>query len=100
MYLSPNVFLFKVRRLQRNHSSDAAPKATTSGVSEEATLSHVGQMYSPRLLKRHGHTHRPDVHTVDLGNRKAKRIVLGDWYTQGSVVRWDMRGPKLQTLPR
>ena len=48
----------------------------------------------------HGHTHRPDVHTIDLGNRRAKRIVLGDWYTQGSVVRWDMRGPKLQVMPR
>ena len=48
----------------------------------------------------HGHTHRPDVHTVDLGNRRAKRIVLGDWYTQGSVLRWDMRGPKLQAMPR
>jgi len=48
----------------------------------------------------HGHTHRPGVHTVDLGNRKAKRIVLGDWYTQGSVVRWDSRGPKLEKLPR
>ena len=48
----------------------------------------------------HGHTHRPDVHTVDLGSRKAKRIVLGDWYTQGSVLRWDLRGPKLQAMPR
>ena len=48
----------------------------------------------------HGHTHRPDIHTVDLGNRKAKRIVLGDWYTQGSVVRWDSRGPKLEAMPR
>ena len=48
----------------------------------------------------HGHTHRPDVHTVDLGNRKAKRVVLGDWYSQGSVVRWDLRGPKLEVMPR
>lgn len=48
----------------------------------------------------HGHTHRPDVHTIDLGNRRAKRIVLGDWYTQGSVLQWDLRGPKLRELPR
>jgi UDP-2,3-diacylglucosamine hydrolase len=48
----------------------------------------------------HGHTHRPAVHDVDLGRRKAKRIVLGDWYTQGSVVRWDTRGPKLESMPR
>ncbi len=48
----------------------------------------------------HGHTHRPAVHDVDLGGRKAKRIVLGDWHKQGSVVRWDSRGPKLEALPR
>lgn len=48
----------------------------------------------------HGHTHRPDIHTIDLGGRKAKRIVLGDWYTQGSVLRWNMRGPKLEVLTR
>jgi UDP-2,3-diacylglucosamine hydrolase len=48
----------------------------------------------------HGHTHRPAIHDVDLGYRKAKRIVLGDWYTQGSMVRWDSRGPKLEMMPR
>ena len=48
----------------------------------------------------HGHTHRPNVHTVDLGNRKAKRIVLGDWYEHGSVVRWDDNGPRLEVMPR
>ncbi len=48
----------------------------------------------------HGHTHRPDIHTVNLGNRTAKRIVLGDWYAQGSVVRWDLRGPNLEVMPR
>ncbi|MDH3350057.1 MAG: UDP-2,3-diacylglucosamine hydrolase, partial [Gammaproteobacteria bacterium] len=48
----------------------------------------------------HGHTHRPAIHTVDIGRRKAQRIVLGDWHTQGSVVRWDSRGPKLEVLPR
>ena len=48
----------------------------------------------------HGHTHRPAIHEVDLGDRKATRIVLGDWYEQGSVVRWDADGPRLESLPR
>lgn len=48
----------------------------------------------------HGHTHRPGIHTIDLGNRKAKRIVLGDWHKHGSVLRWDLQGPKLQEMPR
>ena len=48
----------------------------------------------------HGHTHRPAIHEIDLGDRTATRIVLGDWYEQGSVVRWDENGPKLETIPR
>ncbi len=48
----------------------------------------------------HGHTHRPAVHDVDLGDRKAKRIVLGDWYEQGSVLRWDENGYSLDVMRR
>jgi UDP-2,3-diacylglucosamine hydrolase len=48
----------------------------------------------------HGHTHRPAIHTIDLGNRTAKRIVLGDWYKQGSVVRWNLGGATLSELAR
>jgi UDP-2,3-diacylglucosamine hydrolase len=59
----------------------------------------VIQKYKVDVLL-HGHTHRPGIHDVQVGNRKARRIVLGDWYTQGSVVRWDSRGPKLEEMPR
>ena len=48
----------------------------------------------------HGHTHRPAIHEIDLGDRTATRIVLGDWYEHGSVVRWDSSGAKLESMPR
>lgn len=48
----------------------------------------------------HGHTHRPGIHEIAVGDRIAKRIVLGDWYEQGSVVRWDENGFELGELPR
>jgi UDP-2,3-diacylglucosamine hydrolase len=35
----------------------------------------------------HGHTHRPFVHRLDAANGTLERIVLGDWYEQGSVLR-------------
>ena len=35
----------------------------------------------------HGHTHRPATHKLDINGQAAQRIVLGDWYTQGSVLR-------------
>ena len=46
----------------------------------------------------HGHTHRPAVHIFDLNGKPAKRIVLGDWYTSGSVLRWSLDGPTLTTI--
>jgi UDP-2,3-diacylglucosamine hydrolase len=48
----------------------------------------------------HGHTHRPAVHRFELDGEDATRIVLGDWYTQGSVLAWDANGFVLHTLPR
>ena len=48
----------------------------------------------------HGHTHRPAVHDIDVGGQPGTRIVLGDWYEQGSVVRWDDAGPVLAELER
>ena len=42
----------------------------------------------------HGHTHRPAVHAHPGG----KRIVLGDWYEQGSVLRVDASGAQLTSL--
>lgn len=46
----------------------------------------------------HGHTHRPAVHTLEAGGRTCTRIVLGDWYEQGSVLRVDADGYRLETL--
>lgn len=35
----------------------------------------------------HGHTHRPAIHHFHLDGQTAERIVLGDWYDHGSVLR-------------
>lgn len=48
----------------------------------------------------HGHTHRPAVHRFEVDGHDAVRIVLGDWYTQGSALSWDADGFVLQALPR
>ena len=41
----------------------------------------------------HGHPHRPAVHELDLDGTPATRIVLGDWYEQGTVLYWTPEGP-------
>ncbi len=40
----------------------------------------------------HGHTHRPAVHQVDLEGNSAERIVLADWYDQGSYLSLSEEG--------
>jgi UDP-2,3-diacylglucosamine hydrolase len=39
------------------------------------------------LTMIHGHTHRPASHDLQIKGHDAQRIVLGDWYTHGSVLR-------------
>lgn len=46
----------------------------------------------------HGHTHRPAIHDFTLDGKSAQRIVLGDWYEQGSVLRVDAEGVELRGL--
>tara|TARA_B100000900_G_scaffold372494_1_gene352447 strand:- start:1428 stop:2153 length:726 start_codon:yes stop_codon:yes gene_type:complete len=48
----------------------------------------------------HGHTHRPAIHDVFFNGRNCQRIVLGDWYEQGSILKCDETGFDLIELDR
>ena len=48
----------------------------------------------------HGHTHRPAMHPLEIDGAPARRIVLGDWYAQGSVLEASPHGLELRVLPR
>ena len=48
----------------------------------------------------HGHTHRPAVHDFSINEKQMKRIVLGDWYEQGSVLQCDENGCQLEQLTK
>lgn len=63
---------------------DGALEAITdvSSATVEGTMTRFGVT---RLI--HGHTHRPDIHALRVAGHSAQRIVLGDWYHQGSVLR-------------
>lgn len=50
-------------------------------------------------LMIHGHTHRPNVHHFENAQGQMTRIVLGDWYQQGSVLRVTAEQCELQTRP-
>tara|TARA_B100001564_G_scaffold358728_1_gene378198 strand:+ start:259 stop:981 length:723 start_codon:yes stop_codon:yes gene_type:complete len=36
----------------------------------------------------HGHTHRPNIHTLNLNGNEHKRIVLGDWYNSSFILNY------------
>ena len=40
----------------------------------------------------HGHTHRPDVHALQVDGQPARRIVLGDWDKYGWALQVDNNG--------
>jgi len=66
---------------------------------DTAAVESAMQACNVRILV-HGHTHRPAVHEITVAGQPARRIVLGAWYEQGSVLRWDERGYALESLPR
>ena len=46
----------------------------------------------------HGHTHRPAIHDLIIAGQPAQRIVLGDWYEQGSLLECTANGCRLEAL--
>jgi UDP-2,3-diacylglucosamine hydrolase len=51
----------------------------------------IMQEYGVKTLI-HGHTHRPAIHKLQIGEQAAKRIVLGDWDRQGWALQVDESG--------
>jgi UDP-2,3-diacylglucosamine hydrolase len=51
----------------------------------------IMQQYGVKTLI-HGHTHRPAIHKLQLGEQAARRIVLGDWDRQGWALQVDENG--------
>ena len=91
-------------RLAFAQQARAASKAHQSGLRSQGTMEAITDVAAATVdatfvrygIDRiiHGHTHRPAVH--DAGART--RIVLGDWYEHGSVLRVDADGFRLQAL--
>ena len=66
-------------------------------VNRQAVLDVMNRHGVQRLI--HGHTHRPAIHELTVAGQPAQRIVLGDWYVQGSVLECGPAGCELQSLP-
>jgi UDP-2,3-diacylglucosamine hydrolase len=65
-------------------------------VNQETVIHTMTGNSVPSLI--HGHTHRPGVHDLLIAGKPAQRIVLGDWYEQGSVLECSPDGCELQGI--
>ncbi len=83
-----------MRRVSREQTS-GKPEAITD-VNAQAVANAMARHGVRRLI--HGHTHRPGLHDLVITGDPAQRIVLGDWYEQGSLLECSPNGCRLQTL--
>jgi UDP-2,3-diacylglucosamine hydrolase len=88
-------FAQQARAASQAHQSGLQAQGAMESITD-ATPATIAETFARYGVDRiiHGHTHRPKVHEGDGGTR----IVLGDWYEQGSVLRVDRDRFELATL--
>ncbi|MFV0263605.1 MAG: UDP-2,3-diacylglucosamine diphosphatase [Kluyvera sp.] len=82
--------LFVRRRIAQKMRNDS--KAANSSKSME--IMDVNPQAVVEVMEKHqvqwlihGHTHRPDIHTLSANDELAHRVVLGAWHSHGSMVK-------------
>jgi len=86
------------RQLRNESRSRTAGKPESiMDVNAQAVIDSMDAHGTYRLI--HGHTHRPALHELQVNGRPAQRIVLGDWYEQGSVLYCCGQACRLEALP-
>lgn len=82
------------RRRQQNGQNYAISDVTEHGV--QAAL----QRFPQTDIIIHGHTHRPNIHSHQVGGKTVQRFVLPDWHNgQGGYLAADENGLQLFRLP-
>lgn len=87
-------FAAKAREDSKAHTGSTME--TIMDVNAQAVAEAMRRGGVTRLI--HGHTHRPKVHGLEVDGVASERIVLGDWYEQGSVLRVAPEGVELRGL--
>ncbi len=84
---------------QARDASRAHTSSTNMAIMDVSAAAVEGAMRNAGVARMiHGHTHRPAIHDFMLDGAPAQRIVLGDWYEQGSVLRVDRDAVELRGL--
>ncbi|MEO7775536.1 MAG: UDP-2,3-diacylglucosamine diphosphatase [Steroidobacteraceae bacterium] len=84
----------RARAGSRDHTMRSSYKIMDVNESAVAAAFRVSQT----RVMIHGHTHRPGIYRHSVDGAEAVRIVLGDWYEQGSYLVWGAEGYELRSL--
>ncbi|XVN15187.1 UDP-2,3-diacylglucosamine diphosphatase [Pseudomonas corrugata] len=79
------------RKLRSESTTQVRMKANDIVDVTPEEIPRIMQHYGVKTLI-HGHTHRPAIHKLQLGEHAARRIVLGDWDKQGWALQVDEQG--------
>ena len=92
-------FADKAREASRGHQQGLRDEGKLEAITDvnQAAVQAVLERHGVRRMI-HGHTHRPAIHSLQANGHSAQRIVLGDWYQQGSVLRMTPDGLELSAL--
>lgn len=97
--LSVNMRRRIAQRLRdQSHQAIEGKTAEIMDVNPQAVEAAMRKHAARRLI--HGHTHRPAMHEFEIDDAPAARIVLGDWYEQGSVLSCTPQGCEFRSLVR
>lgn len=83
-------------RQQSQHATQLKPAEITD-VNQQAVEAAFKRNQVHQLI--HGHTHRPAIHDLTIDQHNVQRIVLGDWYSQGSILYASPAGLELRNKP-
>jgi UDP-2,3-diacylglucosamine hydrolase len=95
--LSPEERLKLAREYREMSQAETGNKAEDIMDVNQQTLEKVMQTEGIYHMI-HGHTHRPAIHNFEVNSLPARRIVLGDWYQQGSMLVCDSKNCELHTI--
>lgn len=94
--------LFVRRKIAQNYRKQSAQSTAMKSqdimdVTQEEVVHCLAEHQAKLLI--HGHTHRPATHELTVNGAPARRIVLGDWYEQGSILYVSPEGMTLENMP-
>ena len=99
-FLSKNLAERRAFAYQARQQSQQATSTKKNAIMDvNATSVEQRLRETQQRLMIHGHTHRPQVHELKLGEEKAQRVVLGDWDSHGWFAEIDEKGLRLEKFP-